>query len=252
MAPQGTMNTEPPAPLLACENLWVRFSGVTALAGFSLEAQRGESLGIVGPNGSGKTTLLNAITGSIKPSSGKIAVFGHDITGLNPGARAVMGIARTHQPPRPFPGLTLTENALARVMFAATAPPPIDKGREVALEALRLVGLDHKAELRASSLTPAERTLLEIACAHAVKPRLLLLDEVCAGLAHGDREVVISLINEFLKLGTTILMVEHSMNTVKRLCSRVVALDRGVVIAAGPPEEVLAARAVKEAWLGIS
>jgi branched-chain amino acid transport system ATP-binding protein len=237
-------------PLLLCEDIRVSFPRVTALAGLSLSAKHGEVLGIIGPNGSGKTTLLNTIAGTLRPSSGRIALDGREISGLNPRTISKLGVARTHQTPRPFLGLSVMENTLARACFGNhEAPLPEDCVGE-AMEALRLAGLEAKEGVFASALTAAEQTRLELAGAWVVKPRLLLLDEIGSGLAYGDREKMIGLVEEFRQVGTTIVMVEHSLRVVARLCDRVVALNGGALIAQGRPEEVVTAPSVMAAFLG--
>ena len=224
-----------------------RFGGLQALAGVSLAVAAGEVVGLIGPNGAGKTTLFQLISGFLAPDAGTIRFDGASTTGLRPHSLCRRGLTRTFQLVKPFHGLTVLENvrvgALARTptFGAATA-----RAREV----LELVGLAPRADLPARALTLAERKRLELARALATGPRLLLLDEVMAGLNRAETAQVVDLCRRVNRGGLAILLIEHVMRAVMTLSHRIVVLSQGRVIASGAPAAVAADRAVIEAYLG--
>lgn len=230
---------------LRTERLEVRFGGLEALSGVDLEIAPGESLGLIGPNGSGKTTLLDAVSGLVRPSAGTIELDGTRVTGWPPDAIARAGVGRCFQTPRLFDRLSVLANidagqlALSRAARDAGEPPAL----------LDRCGLRHLRDRLAGALTLAERRRLELARALAARPRLLLLDEPCAGLAAPDTVAAVRLL-EHAARGRTLVLVEHRLAVVSRLCSRIVVLERGRVVADGTPDAVRADRAVVEAFLG--
>ncbi|MEO8202369.1 MAG: ABC transporter ATP-binding protein [Betaproteobacteria bacterium] len=235
--------------LLELRGVTRRFGGLTAVAGVDLAVAKGEVIGLIGPNGAGKTTLVNLITGVHPVSAGSVWFDGADITRLKPFEAARKGIARTFQIVQPFPEMTVAENVAAAAMFAGAVP----YGRQASAEALdhlRFVGLAEMAGLRASSLTLAMRKRLELAKGLAMRPKLLLLDEVNAGLNATEVDHALTLIRGIAARGITILIIEHLMKVVLSLCSRIVVLHHGELIASGSPDSIVKDPRVIQAYLG--
>jgi ABC-type branched-subunit amino acid transport system ATPase component len=219
------------------------------VADLSLEIREGELVGLVGPNGSGKTTLVNLLSGSLRPTSGRVLVAGRDVTTLPPHRIAHAGVARTYQIPRPFASMTVRDNVAMAVMFGRV-PGQLAHARRVAAEHLAVVGLDHLADAYPSALTLHQRQLLEMARALATAPKVLLLDEALAGLNPAEIDNAVAVIRRIHAGGVSIVIVEHLLRVVKALSTRVVVLDRGSCLADGDPETVLADPAVVAAYLG--
>ncbi len=234
-------------PLLEVVGVEKRFGGLQALAGVSFSVQAGEIVGLIGPNGAGKTTLFHLVSGFLAPDAGDVRFDDEPISGLRPHALCQRGLARTFQIVKPFHGLTVLENvrvgALARTrrFVEATA-----QARAV----IAFVGLAAKTDLAARALTLAERKRLELARALATEPRLLLLDEVMAGLNPTETERIVEVCRRINAQGITILLIEHVMRAVMALSHRVVVLNQGQVIATGSPAAVAGDPRVVEAYLG--
>ena len=235
--------------LLELRGVTRRFGGLRALHDVSLSVEAGERLGVIGPNGAGKTTLVNVVTGVHPASTGTIRFAGRDISRIRPWRAARLGLARTFQVVQPFPEMTVMENVTAAAMFAGAASYGA-QAHEQALEHLRFVGLGSYADRPAASLTLAMRKRLELAKSLAMRPKLLLLDEVNAGLNSTEVNHALELIQAISARGVTLLIIEHLMKVVLSLCNRVVVLHHGELIATGEPERIVKDPRVVQAYLG--
>jgi branched-chain amino acid transport system ATP-binding protein len=234
-------------PILSVEAVSKRFRGLQALDAVTFAVAPGELFAIIGPNGAGKTTLFNMIAGEIAPDRGTISFAGERIDGLAPDRICRRGIGRTFQLVRPFPALSVEDNV---IIGALTRRPAVDAARHHALETLRRLDLFDKRAQRASALTLPDRKRLEVARALATEPRLLLLDEVMAGLRPTETDRMIAILRELNRQGLTILMIEHVMRAVMALGVRLMVLHHGAAIAQGPPEAVVRDPAVVRSYLG--
>ena len=235
--------------LLSVESLRKSFGGVHATRDISFEVQKGQIVGVIGPNGAGKTTLFNLITGFIRPDGGRVVFGGRDITGLRPDHVARLGIARTFQIAEPMNGLTVQEsvrvNSYAREGLARRAAD------EVAREAIERVGLTAKRHVLSSGLTAAERHRLEFAKALASAPRIILLDEIAAGLWPEEQNEIARLIGECAdRDGIAFLIVEHKLAFMIAVAHSAIVVNFGEKIAEGSPSEVLSQPPVIQAYLG--
>jgi branched-chain amino acid transport system ATP-binding protein len=237
--------------LLEVRNLTKRFHGLVAVDNVTFALQRDEILGLIGPNGAGKTTLVSLVSGTLQPTQGSIQFEGAPIHSLPAFRRGLLGIARTFQVMRPFPRLTVLDNVAVGALFgAAGGSRKLSGAQEEAHRWLKFVGLDHRAAQRADALGGPDRKRLELAKALAMRPKLLLLDEVMAGLNHVEIEEVISIIKRVRAQGITILVIEHVMKAIRSLSDRLLVLHHGEKIAEGKPEEVLSDAQVIAAYLG--
>ena len=223
--------------LLEVTDLSKRFGGVEAVGDLNFDLSAGELLGLIGPNGAGKSTVFNLINGVTTPDSGRIKFDGADITGKAPNIVARHGIARAHQIVQPLAGLSVLENCTVGACFGRENLP-IAKAREIAREVVATVGLAERMDTLAGSLTTAGKKRLELARALSARPRLLLLDEVLAGLNPTEVEAMIEIVQDIRRAGVAILMIEHVMRAIMRLSDRIVVLDLGRKLAEGRPEEV--------------
>jgi branched-chain amino acid transport system ATP-binding protein len=235
--------------LLELSGVSRRFGGLRALSDIDLAVERGEVVGLIGPNGAGKTTLVNVVSGVHRASAGRVRFDGEDVTRLRPFQAARRGIARTFQIVQPFPAMTVLENVTAAALFAG-GEGSIAEARSQAREHLEFVGLAAVADQPAAQLTLAMRKRLELAKSLAMRPKLLLLDEVNAGLNSVEMDAALGLIRGIAARGVTIVIIEHLMKVVLSLCSRIVVLHHGELIAAGAPAEIVQDERVVQAYLG--
>ena len=239
--------------LLEINTVEKRFGGVVAVRNMSMMVNEGERIGLIGANGAGKTTLFAIVAGNQKPTSGTVIFDGERIDGRRPDAISRRGIARTFQIVRPFGEISVMENLAIGAMFGASQERSIDRAHARAAEILEDVGLADRANDFASDLTLAGRKRLEVARALATQPKLLMLDEVLAGLTPSEVNEAVTMIRDLQeKYKLTVVMVEHVLRAVMQLCERIVVLHHGEKIAEGSPEEVSSDAAVIEAYLGTS
>jgi branched-chain amino acid transport system ATP-binding protein len=235
--------------LLSLKNVSKRFRGLVAVDNVSFDVPEGVIFAVIGPNGAGKTTTFNMIAGAIAPNSGSITFAGEPITGFSPDAVCRRGIARTFQLVRPFPALSVADNV---IVGALLHEKDVGAARERAFAVLRRLDLFDKRNQIASTLTLPDRKRLEVARALATEPKLLLLDEVMAGLRPTETDRMVATLRAINReSGLTILLIEHVMRAVMALASQVLVLDHGVTIASGAPETVVRDPAVVQSYLGV-
>jgi branched-chain amino acid transport system ATP-binding protein len=233
---------------LELAHLSKKFNGLRAVEDVSFTVPEGTIVGLIGPNGAGKTTCFNLVAGVYRPDAGEVRLDGKRIDGWRPDRICRAGVGRTFQLAKPFAGLTVMENV---IVGALNASADVREAREKSRLIVEQLGLAAKRDQAASSLTLPERKCLEVARALATDPRVLLLDEVMAGLRPTEMDHMVSLFRELnTKLGLTILLIEHVMRAVMALSGRIVVLHHGEVIAAGTPAEVTRDPAVLECYLG--
>ncbi len=237
-------------PLLQVRNLTRRFQGLVAVHELDFSIAPGEILGLIGPNGAGKTTVVNMISGTLAPSEGEILFEGRRINALPTFRRGRLGIARTFQIMKPFPGMSVVDNVAVGALFGTSCEKSLARAREAAREWLDYVELQHRPGQRADELGGPDRKRLELAKALAMKPRLLLLDEVMAGLNAVEMDEVIGIVKKLRDSGITLLVIEHVMKAIRNLSDRLLVLHHGEMIAQGEPGAVLSDARVVEAYLG--
>lgn len=235
--------------LLELQGVCKTFGGLQALSDVSFALNPGEIVGLIGPNGAGKTTLVNVVTGVHGPSSGRILFQGQDVTGQRPHQSARRGLARTFQIVQPFPEMTVLENVAAGALFAGGAANRREAENEARAH-LDFVGLGAEVGRLAASLTLPSRKRLELAKSLAMRPKLLLLDEVNAGLNPTEVEAAVALVRSIAARGVTVLLIEHLMKVVFSLSERVLVLHHGELIADDKPEAIARNERVVEAYLG--
>ncbi|MBV1697750.1 MAG: ABC transporter ATP-binding protein [Hyphomicrobiales bacterium] len=237
--------------ILEVTNVTRRFAGLVAVSDISFTLGQGEILGVIGPNGAGKTTLVSLISGTLRPTSGDIVFEGMRITGLAAYRRARLGIGRTFQIMRPFPGLSVLDNVAVGALFGhGSGESDLAKARDKARTQLEFVGLGKFASQRAEELGGPNRKRLELAKALAMQPKVLLCDEVMAGLNLVEIDEVIDVLRKIRESGISILVIEHVIKAIKRLSDRLLVLHHGDKIADGQPDAVLSNSKVIEAYLG--
>ncbi len=235
--------------ILQVQGVTKRFGGLQALTKVTFDLPEGQILGLIGPNGAGKTTLFNVIDGVYAPEEGRIIFLGEDVTGKKPYYLAHKGLARTHQIVRPLNELTVRENIMVGACFGH-ANADLGEAANIADEVMEFVGLSDKAELLAGSLNVAQKKRLEMARAVAARPKLLLLDEVLAGLNPSEIAKMVDTVLAIRDRGITIIMIEHVMSAIMNVSDRILVLDFGKLIAEGTPEEIAQNEKVIQAYLG--
>ena len=235
-------------PLLDVQAVTKSFGPVQAVRAVSLHLSDGEALGIVGPNGAGKTTVLNLIAGAVRPDAGVIVFDGRDVTRLATHERCRIGLARTFQVPRPFGGLTAYENVLVAHAYGGLGG--MRHASATCVPALERVGLRHKANERASSLTLLERKRLELARAIVTQPRVLLLDEVAGGLTEPEVDMLVETVQDLRREGVAIIWIEHVVHALLSVVDRLFALAEGTKLIEGHPHEVMASPVLRDVYLG--
>ncbi len=237
------------AVLLELDRVDKSYGALRVADGITLDVADGEALGVIGPNGAGKSTLFNLITGDVAPDSGRVRFCGADITAMAPYRRSRLGIGRSYQIPHPFSNMTVFENLLVGGIFGAGRSEK--ESHAHCVEVLCLTGLIERANAAAGSLTLLQRKRLELARALAMRPKLLLLDEIGGGLTEHECNELVETIRAIHARGTTIIWIEHIVHALVSVASRLIVLDFGQLIAEGEPRAVMADARVQEIYMGI-
>jgi len=235
--------------LLDVRGVTCRFGGLVALDNVSLKVVQGEIVGLIGPNGAGKTTLFNVIAGAVRPSAGEIILDGGDIAGLPPHQRSRRGLARTFQITQPFINMTVEENIMVGALRFGGSLAAMRRRVEPILEA---VGLKDRRSILAKGLSTGQRKRLELGRALATEPRLLLMDEVTGGVDQPSIPGLLELVLSLRAAGRTIVLIEHNMRVMRGLADRLIFLNRGSLLAEGPPDAVVTDPRVIDIYLGSS
>ena len=235
--------------ILEIKNVSKFFGGLAANSDVSFSVEEGTIMGLIGPNGAGKTTLFNCITGYYPPSKGEIFFMGQSLNGLEPDKVCMLGMVRTWQKVRPLAKLSVVDNVMVGALAHTSS---LKKAREMAMEQLKVVHLEHRADFLAGGLPIGERKKLEVARALATQPKLLLLDEVMGGLNPAESEEIIQLILDIKSHGLTQMVIEHDMKAIMRISDRIVVLTSGEKLTEGSPQEVVSNPDVISAYLGES
>jgi branched-chain amino acid transport system ATP-binding protein len=238
------------AALLETRGLGRRFGGLQAVSEVSFSVPAGQVLGVIGPNGAGKSTFINLVTGHIKPTTGRVLIDGKDMTGARPWAIAHAGVARTFQIVKPFRGMTVRENVAVGVLYGPSDRNRMGPALHRADEVLEEVGIAHLGGRPPGELSVADARRLEFAKALALNPRLLLLDEVMAGLRHSEIEPSLELIHRLKERGLAVIVVEHVMKAILAVSDQVLVFHQGKVLTSGDSRTVLSDPRVIEAYLG--
>jgi branched-chain amino acid transport system ATP-binding protein len=238
------------AYLLEGNQLYKSFGGLMAANGVDFCLEGGEILGLIGPNGSGKTTLFNLIAGVFKPDKGRIRFDGRDITGTGCATICQLGIARTFQITRPFPLLSVLENVQLGRAYGSDPAKTLEQAQIEADDILKFIGLSSKKTMPAGRLGVIDRKRLELGKALSTKPKVLLLDEIMAGLNPTEVLAATDLVKQIRESGVSLIVIEHMMRAIMGICHRVIVLNAGRKIAEGTPREVVLDRGVIEAFLG--
>ncbi|MFA1610953.1 ABC transporter ATP-binding protein [Halobellus rubicundus] len=237
--------------MLTATNVTKRFGGLVAVDGVDFDIGDEEIVGLIGPNGAGKTTLFNTITGVHPPNEGSITFDGEELVGKTPNQVAQLGVARTFQAVRTFNESSVLDNVLMGAVFGNDESVPMDEAEERAREALAFVGLDGRADEEAGSLTIADRKQLELAKGLAAEPRLILVDEIGAGLTPAEiDEITKTLERARDERGVSVFWIEHIMEAIMSVTDRIIVLNQGEKIADGTPEEIRSNEEVTQAYLG--
>jgi len=237
------------AVLLQLDGVSKSYGALKAVDGVSLTVDDGEALAVIGPNGAGKSTMFNLITGDVAPNAGRVMFGGADMTAMPPHARSRLGIGRSYQIPHPFANMTVFENLLVGAIFGGGVSERESYQR--CSEVLKVTGLYDKANVPARTLTLLQRKRLEMARALAIKPKLLLLDEIAGGLTEYECNELVKTIKDIHAGGTTIVWIEHIVHALISVASRLIVMNFGQILAQGEPREVMADRRVREIYMGM-
>jgi len=237
-------------PVLETRGLGRNFGGLRAVSDVSFSVPEGQVLGVIGPNGAGKSTFINLVTGHTKPSEGRVLIDGKDLTGARPWVIAKAGVARTFQIVKPFRGMSVRENVAVGILYGPEGTNVMSRALKAADKVLEEVGMSGLGDRPPGELSVADARRLEFAKALALHPRLLLLDEVMAGLRHTEIEPSLELIRRLKTRGITIIVVEHVMKAILAVSDQVLVLHQGKILTSGDPQEVLRDPRVIEAYLG--
>jgi len=235
--------------ILEAKGLNKHFGGRAAVSDVDIHVDEGEILGLIGPNGAGKSTLFNLISGALPLDSGEITIFGVKTTGMRPDKICRLGVGRTFQAAKNFPGMTVRQNVLMGALFGKKHQTRHAAAAKVE-EVLRFVGLENLADKHVGDIPLVYQKRLEVARALATQPRLLLLDEMMAGLNPREVQEAMDLVRRIRDGGVTVVMIEHVMHAIMNICDRIVVLHHGAKIAEGPPQEVSTSKTVIEVYLG--